>query len=308
MHQCMETDEMGEADWRLIRAFVAVMETGSLSAAAVRTGATQPTVGRQIRELERRSGAALFLRRGQRLTPTERAMALFPRALDVSRAVSGLVREFGRTEDAGEARPVRLTLPTLLADEMLPDLMPALQAAAPQATFEILPSDAVHDLMRRDADIAVRMTEPRQPELLARRVGEATLGLYAARAYLAEHGTPQTRRDLVGHRWIVPLNQAEVEAGAGAARLDATLPDLRAMRSDDLRHRLALLRAGIGLSPTHTWIGARDPNLVRLLPQAEFGRMGVWIVANDDLRRSPTLRAVFDALAQALPRRLRTAA
>lgn len=303
----MQSAEIDEADWRLVRAFVAVMETGSLSAAAHRTGATQPTLGRQIRELERRSGVTLFFRRGQRLTPTERALALFPRALDVSRAVSGLVREFGRAEDPGEARPVRLTLPTLLADEMLPSLLPALQVAAPQAAFEVLPSDGVQDLLRRDADIALRMIEPRQPELVARRIGEVTLGLYAARAYLAEHGTPQTRRELLGHRWIAPLDQAALEAGAAAAGLDDALANLRALRSDDLRHRLALLRAGLGLGPCHTWIGDRDPNLIRLLPQADFGRMGVWIVANDDLRRSPTLRAVFDALARETPRRLRAA-
>lgn len=296
--------ELDEGDWRLIRAFVAVMETGTLSAAARRLGAAQPTLGRQIRELEQRSGGALFYRQGQRLEPTEQALELFPRALDVARALSGLARAFAQTDPEGEARPVRLTLPTLLADEMLPVLMPVLQAAAPRAMFEILPTDAIQDLLRRDADIAIRMAEPRQPDLIARRVGEVKLGLYASQAYGARHGRPDTLQAAARLDWILPRDMEAVRLGAAAAGLTEA-PRARPICSDDLRSRLALVRRGLGVSPIHEWIGEGDPGLVRLLPGVSFGDFGVWIVANDDLNRSRTLRAVFDALAMALPPRLK---
>ena len=305
MHECMapSTPDTSDTDWRLIRAFVAVIETGSLTAAARRLGTTQPTVGRQIRDLETRSGDVLFLRRGTALEPTERARELFPRALEIDRAIAGLSEDFARPESPSGPRLLRLTLSTLFADEMLPGLLPEFWSANGGIELEILPTDTVQDLYRRDADIAIRHVEPRQPDLITRRLGDIGIGFYASRDYLARFGAPETPADLADHHFIALADKQDFERRAAALGLAGRLP-ARILRSDDLRHRLKLLRAGQGIGTCHHWIARRDDRLVRLLPEIEVDRLGVWIVANDDLRRSRHLRTAFDHLAAAIRRQI----
>jgi DNA-binding transcriptional LysR family regulator len=295
MLECMEQREQRALpEWQLIQAFLAVMECGTLSAAARRLGATQPTLGRQIRQLEAHCGDILFLRRRVRLEPTDRALDLYPAALEAGRAVHAAAAGFG-PGTGGVRRKVRFTLPTLLADAMLPALLPDLLEAVPEAQLELLPSDRIHDLERRDADIALRLVAPRQPDLIARRLGTIGIGLFAARHYVDRRGMPQTPAALAGHRFILPADDSLL--GAGLSRLglpDGPPPD--AIRTDDLRLRHRLLRAGLGIATCHDWLGRQDPELVPVLPGIAFGQMDVWLVTNQDVRRSATLRRIADLL------------
>ncbi|MEM9724251.1 MAG: LysR family transcriptional regulator [Pseudomonadota bacterium] len=287
MHECMEIP-----DWRLLRAFIAVMQEGTLSAAARKLGATQPTLGRQIRELETLSGDVLFLRKGARLEPTEQATALYPRAVEVERAVQSLGRAFLAENEA--ARAIRITMPTVLAQELAPHLIRTLWGAVgPSIILEVAASDDIQDLSRREADLALRLTDPSQGDLVARRLGEVSVGLYASRRYLQETPPPRDLDDLRGHVLIMPTS-------SGLAGFDAfaeLLASAKCVRTDDLRLRLSMLRAGLGVSSCHDWIARRDPDLARVLPDVTVGVMPLWLVATEDIRRSAPLRRVTEVIA-----------
>lgn len=289
---------MAEADWRLVRAFVAVMQAGTLTGAARALGTTQPTVGRQVRALERLAGETYFLRRGNRLEPTDHARAMLARALDVERAVTGLTRAMA--QPTPDRATVRLTTSTVFGTHLIPRLLPAVMARAPGVEIEVIATDLVEDLHRRDADIAVRLVAPAQPDLIARRVGWVAIGLYATPAYLDAHGRPATPADLASHALIASRDGAEVRRVA--ERLGLAPPSRMPIRSDAFLVRDALVRAGLGIGPCQDWLAALVPGLERVLPDVEAARLPVWLVAHEDLRRSRSLRAVRDGLADTLQR------
>lgn len=299
MHQCMTDAGSGDLDWRLIRAFIAVMQNGTLSAAARRLGLTQPTVGRQIRELEEVSGELLFLRRGTMLEPTEAARGMLARAEDVETSVRSLGQAFVRMGDDTGPRLVRVTMPTLMADHLAPHLLPGILEAVPRAQVRIDPSESVQDLYRRTADIALRLTDPKQPDLIAQRIGTVSFVFLATRAYLDAHGEPETPADLLSHRIILPADDRVVTAVAQRAGLDPAHLDTR-LTSDDLRHRHALMVAKLGIGTGHHWMERTDPALRRVLPGFTIDTRPVWLVATEDIRTSRTQRAVFDALRDAV--------
>lgn len=286
-----------EAGWQLIRSFVAVMKAGTLTAAARLLGTTQPTVGRHVRELERLAGETYFLRRGNRLEPTDHAQAMFARALDVEGTVTALARELAQPTRAQAT--VRLTTSMVFGTYLLPRLLPALLARAPGVEVEVIATDVVQDLYRRDADIAVRLIAPTQPNLIARRVGSVALGLYATRAYLDHHGRPATPAELRDHVLIASRNGLEVRTVAerlGLVPPPAHLP----IRSDEMLVRDGLMRAGLGIGACQHWLAALAPDLERVLPEIDVARLPVWLVAHEDLRRSRSLKLIHKALAEEL--------
>ncbi len=288
-------------DWRLIHAFVAVMEEGTLSAAARRVGATQPTLGRQIRELESISGEVLFVRRGLRLEPTPHAIALLPEAQDIERGIAALGRKFLHEGDGAQREKITLTAPTLLADEMLPIVIPALRVALPATRFNVMPSDMLEDIHRRRVDIALRLIKPTQPDLIVQKLGQIEVGLYTSEAYVSIYGMPKSPSDLMDHELILPENYKDIEMKQfGISIAGAQVVAL----SNDLRSRLAMMRSGLGISTCHDWIGRRDPSLQRVLPEIMIASFDVWLVATDDIHRSRALRTAWDILADNIPRQL----
>lgn len=297
MHERM--NKRFDLDWRLIRAFVAVLQEGTLSAAARRLATTQPTVGRQIRELEEACGEILFLRRGTRLEPTRAALDIRARAEDVEASVHALGQAFAGIGHSTSPRTVRITAPTLIADHLLPSLLPRILHAVPQAQIQVEPSDQVQDLQRRHADIALRLTDPRQPDLIAQRIGRADIGFFASQAYVARTGKPSDPADLRNHRMILPADERLVAAVAARASIDPA--ELHApLRSDDLRHRHALMAAGLGVGTGHHWMARTDGALVRLLPDFVIDTLPVWQLTTEDVRTSKVLRAVHEVLSQVL--------
>ena len=287
-----------DPDWTLIRSFVAVAREGTLTGAARALGTTQPTVGRHLRQLEERAGDALFDRRGTCLVPTQRALDLLPWAERVAGEVTALGRALALPV-ADLSGPVRITTSEVFGVHLLPALIAPLIEAHPGLTVEIAASDAVADLVRRDADLAVRFTRPRQPDLLARRVGECGIGLYASRAYLDRAGRPERLADLARHAIVASADAAEVMAFARAHGIDPAGTPMPA-RSDGTLVRMAMVRAGLGIGPLHTWLAAGDGAIERVLPEVVVRTLPIWLVAHGDLSRSRRLRAVFDHLAAAL--------
>lgn len=292
---------MAAPDWLLIRSFVEVVRLGSLTAAARALRTTQPTVGRHVRQLEEMAGDALFERHGTRMVPTERARDLFPWAERIAGEVTALGRAFALPV-ADPSGPVRITTSEVFGTHLLPELVAPLIDAHPGLTAEIVATDAVSDLVRRDADLAIRFVRPDAPDLVARRVGGVKIGLYAARSYLDRAGRPHAPADLMRHRILSSLTGDEVRVFAAAHDIGAAGASVP-LRSDSLLVRRAAVRAGLGIGPMHVWLADADPVLERVLPALVVQTLPIWMVAHGDLSRSCRLRLVFDHLCTTLHER-----
>jgi len=284
--------------WELVRSYLGVLQEGSLSGAARALDVTQPTVGRHIAALEQALGLTLFTRSQQGLLPTEAALALRPHAEAMGHSAAALVRAASSHGD-GVRGTVRVTASEVMGAEVLPPILARLQAAHPALKVELVLSNRVQDLLQREADIAVRMTEPRQDALVARRVGQVALGLHAHPRYLEAHGTPGTLADLRQHR-LIGFDAETPFVRSAQKAVPAWLRDHFAVRSDSDLAQLAFIRAGGGIGVCQVGLARRAPALVHLLP-GEFGlALDTWVVMHEDLRASPRCKCTFDALLQGL--------
>jgi len=194
---------------------------------------------------------------------------------------------------------VRLTASEVVAVEVLPPILAALRRAHPALVIELVLSNAVEDLVRREADIAVRMVPPTQDALVAKRVGRIELGLHAHERYLAEHGTPRTMAQLKRHT-LIGFDTESPLARKLQARWPALERDAFGLRTDsDLAH-VAALRAGYGIGICQVPLGRRDPSLVRVLAREFAPTMDTWIAMHEDLRDSARCAVTFAALAAGL--------
>jgi DNA-binding transcriptional LysR family regulator len=282
------------------------MHEGSLSAAARALGLTQPTLGRHIKELEATLGTPLFTRAQDGLRPTDAARALEPHAQVMATAAETLLRAA-----AGNSRQpravVRLAASEIVAAEILPSILAELRVRQPGIVIELSASDRAEDLLRRESDIAVRMTRPKQSGLIARRVGQAALGFHAHRRYLERYGKPASLSQLAEHVLIgfdreTPAVRALRRVGLKLGRDDF------AFRTDSHLAQLAAIRAGFGIGICQTNVARGDPDLVHLFPNEFLPSLEVWIAMHEDFRASPPIRAMFDHLAAALSRHLATRA
>ena len=283
--------------WDHARTFLAVFDEGSLSAAARALKLAQPTVRGHVQQLERALGTVLFTRSVTGLMPTEAAHALIPHARAMSLAHASLAR--AATVAPGEiAGSVRLSVSELVGIEVVPPMLASLRERHPGLVVELSLSDAPVDLLGQEADVAVRMTEPRQGSIVARKVGAIPLGFFAHRDYAARRGVPGTPGEMADHDVIGPdRSTADLDL---AARFDPVLTrDRFVLRTDSHPAQLAAARAGMGIAVVQAPVGEADPDLVRILPNLDFGHLTVWITMHEDLRALPRVRALFDHLGAA---------
>jgi DNA-binding transcriptional LysR family regulator len=291
-----------EPDWDLYRSFLAVLREGSLSGAARALGLTQPTVGRHIDALEQALGLSLFTRSQSGFIATDDAHALQPYADTLAAASSALLRAasgLGRGADAQLQGTVRVTASEVVSVEVLPPILAQLRITHPGLTIELAVSNRMENLLRRDADIAVRMQRPEQDVLVARRIGNIDLGFHARRDYLERHGTPRSWEELARHTLIGIDSE-----NAFTRKLQPLLSGLAgchyAVRSDsDLVH-LASIRAGLGIGICQVRLAARDPALVRVVPELLTIPLDTWLAMHENLRANPACAAVYSALAGGL--------
>ncbi|UAJ11767.1 LysR family transcriptional regulator [Glacieibacterium megasporae] len=288
-----------DPDWALYRTLLSVLDEGSLSAAARVLGLTQPTVGRHIDALEAALGVDLFIRSQRGLEPTDLAFSLHAQAQVMATAAAALLRTASGT--AGEVSGiVRISTSDVVGVEHLPPVLTRLRRAHPALVIELALTDRVSDLLAREADIAIRMTEPTQGALLARRLPSIDLGFHAHSDYLAAAGTPAS----VGELPAYTLIGYDTDTRALRA-MAATLPTLDragfAFRADSNLAQLGMIRAGFGIGFCQTAIACRDPALVRVLPEITLP-LPLWIVMHEDLKTTTRYRVVFDALADGFSR------
>ena len=296
---------MNDISWDFYRTFLAVLRLGSLSAAARELGLTQPTVGRHIDALEQAVGYQLFTRSQQGLLPTEPALAMQPYAENLANTTAAMQRLASREIGAVKGT-VRISASEVIGVEILPAILAALQDEHPGLELELSLSDSLEDLLRRESDIAVRMTSPAQDALVTRHIGEIPLGLFAHRRYLDRHGYPQDPDDLATHRLIgFDRRTAFVRAAADRIRMTSpAFPDIEnirwSYRADNNLAQLAAIRGAVGIGICQVGIARRDADLVRVLPDVFGLPLDTWIAMHENLKSSPRWRVTFDALVKGM--------
>jgi DNA-binding transcriptional LysR family regulator len=286
--------------WELYRSFLAVLKEGSLSGAARALGVAQPTVGRHVAALEKSLRLALFTRSQTGLIPTDAALSLRSFAESMQSTAAALERA-AASQGAGVRGTVRVTASDVIGVEVLPPIVAALRDSHPDITVELVLSNRVQDLLRREADIAVRMVRPRQELLVARRIGQIEVGLHAHQRYLAQHGTPRSVADLAKHS-LIGYDQATAFVRNASKALAGWRREAFALRTDSDLAQLALIRSGAGIGACQMPIARRDDALVRILPKQFSLPLETWVTMHQDLRDSPRCRVTFDALVKGLQR------
>lgn len=289
---------LNSLDWSLVQAFLAVAETGSLSAAARRLGASQPTLGRQVRAMEEALGVTLFIRQPRGLVLSETGTAL----LAPARAMHTAARQMALTA-AGRAEGlsgvVRITASLVVSQYLMPPILADIRARHPDIELELVPSDTSENLLFREADIALRMYRPEQLDMVTRHLGDLPLGIFGARSYLDRAGRPQTADDLRHHDLVGYDRSEEIIRGmrAQGLRLDR---HAFGTRCDNQTTYWALVRSGCGLGFGQLGLGLADPEVERVLPDLPLPTLPIWLTAHQALRQTPRLSRVWDMLAEGL--------
>ena len=287
-------------DWQLVRSFLATLEQGSLLGAARILNTSQPTMGRHIAELEQQLGATLFERTGRGLVPTDMALRLAEsargmetHAMQLTRVASG-----GQGELSGS---VRISASQPVACVLLPPLLAQMRLALPQVQVELVVSNEVSNLLKREADIALRMVQPDQSSLIAKRVGQVNIGTYAHRDYLQRRGIPKSPADLLQHDLIGDDKKDSVQRGVAA--FGYTLDPARlVLRTDDLMAYWGAVNAGLGVGFVADYLAKTNPQIVPLLSGLPIPAVPMWLVVHREIRSNRRIKAVYDFLGQQLPK------
>jgi DNA-binding transcriptional LysR family regulator len=289
------------ADWNLLRSFLAIYETGTLTSAARRLDTTQPTTGRHLRELEAMLEETLFVRLPGRLRPNERAHALYEAAAPMRQATREAARLFtdGRHDIAGA---VRLSVSEGYGYHVVPQLLTPLLQLHPELEIELAVSNSSDNLLRRDADIAIRHFRPQQDDLVVRKVGDVELGLFAHDDYIARFGEP-VDFDFPTGALIAGFDREPMPLAAALHGVKPPGPLRFRWRSDSVLALQAAVECGTALGMYFVDVAAGRPGLRRVLADRVSLKQEVWLCAHDELRRSRRMRLVWDWLGNKLEAR-----
>jgi DNA-binding transcriptional LysR family regulator len=293
-------DKLNAFDWTQARAFLATVEAGSLSKAAKALGQTQPTLSRQVAGLEAALGVVLFERIGRVLVLTDTGRDLLDHFRDMGAAAGRIALAAAGHSLALEGR-VRISASDAFAVFILTPLLPELQGIAPGIEIEVLASNTISDLQRREADIAIRHQRPTEPELIGRQVGEWRARLYAASGYLERRGRPLVPEDLAGHDLLGFAPVERLVATLNAFGLPVTRRSFRHVTDNGLV-LAGMAERGLGIAVTPEVFAARMAGLEPVLPDWPGIPVPLWLIAHREVQTSRRVRVVFDFLAEALGR------
>lgn len=285
-------------DWNRARAFLVTAEEGSLSAASRALTIAQPTLGRQIKALEEELGVVLFERSGRGLDITPSGKELLEHARNMGDAANKLSLVSSSKSESLEGN-VAITATEMMAVFILPPLIQKLRKLEPGICIELISSNQASDLIRREADIAIRNFRPTQPDLIAKKVKDLNYHLYATPEYLTSIGNPKTAK---------ALSQAEFIGFNRASHLIEILNDKGftisdrnfSVKSESSSSNWALVKQGLGLGGMQEDIGDADPLVERALPNFSLPQTELWLVAHRELKVNKRIRMVFDFLASEL--------
>lgn len=296
-----------QTDWNLIRSFIAVVEHGSLTRAAAQLGLSQPTLSRQIADLENVIGAPLFERvaRGLKLTSVGEFLVEPARhMMSAARAVALAAA----SQDQALSGTVRITASEIVSAFVLPSILVDMAKKYPDIQVEIVASNQLSNLLEREADIAVRMVRPNQSALITRHIADWDLGFYAHRSYLktVDQASPKFgskakdfKKLLSQYRWIGLDQSDQLIAGFRQAGIELDRHFFQ-FRCDNHLVNWQALQSGLGVGIATCWLAQRTPNLIRIFPEQAIPPLPVWLTSHRELKSSSKIRAVFDFLAAAI--------
>lgn len=285
-------------DWNQVRAFLVTAEEGSFSAASRALGLTQPTLGRQVSALEDRLGVTLFERLGRSLSLTPSGLELLDHVRAMGDAASRLSLTASGQSQRIEGR-VCITATDVVSMYLLPDALKRLRELAPGIEVEVVASNDVRDLRRREADIAIRHGRPEQPDLIAKLLRETSIHLYASSDYLDQHGRPTSPSDLSEAVFIGFDQSDRLLTRLNEIGLTLTKNNFKLI-SESGAVAWELVKQGLGIGLMVKEVGDRTAGVECVLPDLDPITVPIWLVTHRELHTSRRIRLVFDLLAASL--------
>lgn len=284
-------------DWNLARAFLVTAEEGSLSAAARALGLTQPTLSRQVAGLEEELGVALFEKVGRGLELTPGGAELLEQVRAMGDAAVNL-----KLAAVGQSNTIKgnicISATDLVTNLVMPILIKKLRRLHPDISIELIASDTLSDLRRREADIAIRAMQPADPDLIARKIGDVTGHLYASEYYLEQIGVPQSLEDLGDANFICDKSEMIINIMAGCG-IKLTQRNF-SITSESVITQWELVKRGLGIALLPDQLAGTEPRFHKVLPDLQPFKGPLWLVVHKELRTSRRVRVVFDFLVDEL--------
>jgi DNA-binding transcriptional LysR family regulator len=281
-------------DWDKLRIFHAVADAGSLTHAGDNLHLSQSAVSRQIRALEESLNTTLFHRHARGLILTEQGELLFDATKSMNKRLEAAAARIRDSEEEvfGE---LRVTTTIGFGTLWLAPRLPKLYEKYPDLKIDLMLEERVLDLPMREADVAIRMKEPSQADLIRKKLMSIKMRLFASETYLAANGTPQEIEDIAGHR-LISLSPSSPQVSAGAAMVQHILtydiPSLLTVNNYFGVLQSVLNNLGIGVLPDY--VTEDFPALVRVLPDFESGDIPVYLAYPEELRQSKRIMVFRD--------------
>jgi DNA-binding transcriptional LysR family regulator len=283
-------------DWADIRLFLAILDQGSLIAAAEHLGLTQPTVGRRLSAMEERFGTPLFVRAGRRMQLTDAGKAILDSARRMESEMLAIERNLEAQSTALRGE-VTISATEGTGTEWLAPVLRDFHREYPEILLNVQIESRAVDLIHREADIALRLGQPVQPELIARRLVTVGFGLYASQSYLDNAPPLRSLEDLPSHKLVGLLGPGNRPREPHTFPVTQPLPGDYVYLSNSATAQLAAVRAGFGVGVlSHRW-AAMTGKLIRVLPDYTAASIDMWLVTHEELRYSARIRTTFDFIA-----------
>lgn len=291
---------MNRYDWGLLQTFFLVAKSGSLSAAARSGRMSQPTISRHIAQLEAQAGLRLLERAKTGITLTQDGIELYEHVVEMAKAVAGFDADASEST-AGIAGTVRITASRIVSSLLLPDLLARFHVQNPAIRIELVSSDETENLHYREADIALRMFRPSQPDIITRKVAQLAMGAFAAHSYVERNGAPEQIEDILHHD-VIGYDKSNLIIDGFANLGFKVSRDFFAFRSDDQVACWNMVVAGYGIGFNQIAVGNREPKVTRVGPPVTVSTLPLWLTAHPALKTNPAIRAVYDFLGSELKR------
>lgn len=294
-------------DWDKLRIFHAVADAGSLTHAGDILHLSQSAVSRQVRALEESLNTTLFHRHARGLILTEQGELLFDATKSMNKrleSASARIRD-SKEEVFGE---LRVTTTTGFGTLWLAPRLPALYEKYPDLNIDLMLEERVLDLPMREADVAVRMKEPSQADLIRKRLMSVRMRLYASQGYLDREGPLDDMEDIGNHRLICQNpNSAQVSAGAQLVQLLLSYDAPKRLNVNNYFGVLQAVRSDLGVGVLPDYVTKDIPGLVRCLPEVESGEVPVFLAYPEELRQSKRIAAFRDFIQEEITAQRRKA-
>ncbi|MFX4224087.1 MAG: LysR family transcriptional regulator [Thalassobaculum sp.] len=292
-------------DWDKLRVFHAVAEAGSFTHAGETLNLSQSAVSRQISALEESLKLPLFHRHARGLILTEQGEVLYQTARDVFAKLATTEALLSEGKDSPKG-PLRLTTTVALGSNWLAPRLAAFLDLYPEIGLSVILNDSELDLSMRQADVAIRLTPPRQPDLIQRHLKTIKFHLYAAPDYLTKYGLPKTPADLASHRLVIYGETAHPPFPNVNWLLDTAAGHRgRHVNVVRLNNYFAIYRAvqtGLGIAALPDYMAREDVSLIRVIPDLEGPQVPTYFVYPEELRHSKRIMVLRDFLIQEVAR------